>query len=262
MTNDPIVSAAIAEAEASGTSIADVSLDRIARRAGVSRSTMFRRVRSREALEAAVRAAGVDPGRRENVRDRALGAATSLIVERGVGALTVEEVARQISCATTSIHTQFGGREGLLIAVFERHAPLPVVEQLLASRTEPFETFEAGVRAVYTAVFDALESDQGVMEALVAEALARPSGDVMRLARERIIPRILATVGCWLTAEIEAGRCIRLPFSLLLPQLIAPVAVHMLARRRLVAAGVQVPDRQTVVDTVAGTFCRAVGTGR
>ncbi len=262
MTVDPIVAAAIAEGEASGMPIADLSLDRIARRAGVSRSTMFRRVRSREALEDAVRAAGVDPGRRENVRDRAVTAATALIVERGVGALTVEEVARRISCATTSIHTQFGGREGLLTAVFERHAPLPLVEEILSARTQPFETFEAGARVVYTAVFDALDSDVGVMEALVAEALARPSGDVMRLARERIVPRILAAVGRWLTGEVEAGRCTPMPVSLLLPQLIAPISVHMLARKHLVAAGIQVPDRRAVIDTATSAFCRAVGTGR
>ena len=38
--------------------------------------------------------------------------------------------------------------------------------------------------------------------------------------------------------------------SLLLPQLIAPISVHMLARKHLVAAGIQVPDRRAVIDTV------------
>ncbi len=192
-----------------------------------------------------------------------------------MGALTVEEVARRVPCATTSVHTQFGGREGLLTAVFERHAPLPAVEHLLAGRAEPSlpidsaepfdpfdsaEPFEAGVRAVYTTVFDALDSGVGVMEALLAEALARPSGVVMDLARDRIVPRIVATVGRWLRSEIAAGRCADMPLSLLLPQLIAPISFHLIARKRLVAAGLDVPGREAVIDTMTRAFCGAVAT--
>ena len=46
--------AAIAEAEATGMPVAELSLDRIARRAGMSRSTIYRRVRTRRALDEAV----------------------------------------------------------------------------------------------------------------------------------------------------------------------------------------------------------------
>jgi AcrR family transcriptional regulator len=256
-----IVAAAIAEADESGTPVADLSLDRIARRAGVSRSTMFRRIHSRQALEAAVRQAGVDPGRRPTVRDRAVAAATELIVANGVGALTLEAVARRAGCALTSVHTQFGGRDGLLAAVFERHAPLPVVERVLAPDGRRFERFEDAVGAVYTAVFDTLSADDGVIEALLAEVLARPDGLVMQLARERLVPRIVKTVGGWLRAEIRAGRCQDLPLSLLLPLLIAPISFHVIARKRLLAAGAPVPGRATVIQTMTGAFCRAVGTG-
>ncbi|GAB3426120.1 TetR family transcriptional regulator [Flindersiella endophytica] len=253
-----IVDAAIAEAEHSGQPIADLSLDRIARRAGVSRSTMFRRIRSRHALEVAVRAAGVDPGRRPSVRDRAVVAAAELIAEAGIAAFTIEEVARRAQCAMTSVHAQFGGREGLLAAVFERSTPLPVVEQVLADG-RPFPSFENGVRAVYAAVFDALADDSGVVEALCAEVLANPGGLVMRFTGEQTVPRIVGVVGGWLTSEIDAGRCRDLPLPLLLPQLIAPVGVHMFVRRRLIDAGVAVPDRDTVIETMTNAFCGAVG---
>jgi AcrR family transcriptional regulator len=259
-----IVHAAIAEAEASGKPVAEVSLDSVARRAGVSRSTVFRRIRSRQALDEAVRAAGVDPGRREaSVRERAITVATELIVADGVGAATVEEVARRVGCATTSVHTQFGGRDGLLTAVFERHAPLPVVERVIAADDWPPADFDAAVRAVYTEVFDALDADEGlgVIEALLAEALAKPEGEVMRLAREWVVPRITTTVGGWLMAEIEAGRCVDLPLSLLLPLLIAPIGIHLMVRRRMSAAGVDTPDRSAVIDTMTRSFCRAAGTG-
>jgi len=254
------VAAAIAEAEESGQPIAEVSLDRIARRTGISRSTMFRRVRSRHALDEAVRAAGVDPGRLPGVRDRATAAAAELIVADGVGALTVEEVARRVGCAVSSVHTQCGGREGLLAAVFERFAPLPGVEDLMSADPGRFADFTDGVRAIYTVVFDVVATDVGVMEALIAEALSKPNGSVMGLVQQRVLPRLSATIGGWLRTQIDAGRCADLPASVLLPMLVAPISVHLIVRKRLIAAGESVPDRHTVIETMTGAFCAAAGT--
>jgi AcrR family transcriptional regulator len=259
---DPeIVRAAIVEAEASGRPVRDLSLDAIARRAAISRSTLFRRIGSRPALEAAVRAAGVDPGESASVRERAIVAARDLIVRGGIAALTVEEVARQVGCATTSIHTQFAGRAGLLTEVFERYAPLPAVEQLInAPDWPPPGEFRVAVHAVYTRIFDTFEADLGVLEAMLSEALSKPDGLVMQLAREQFLPRIARTVGRWLMAEIAAGRCSPLHPTVLLPLLIAPIGLHLVARKRLLAAGAPVPDRGAVIDSLTDAFCRAVAT--
>jgi len=253
-----IVRAAMEEAAASGRPVAELSLDRIARRAGLSRSTVYRRVRTRQALEDAVRESGGDPGRRPSVRDRAIAAATELIVAGGVAALTVEAVTRRVGCAATSVYAAFGDREGLLAAVFERHAPLPVVEELLVADPERFSDFEAGVRAIYTAVFDTVAGDTSVLQALFAEVLAKPNGIATQFFRDRILPRITSTIGSWLTTQIAAGHCADLPLSLLIPQLIAPMSVHLLARPRLIAAGEPVPDRDTVVEVMTAAFCHAV----
>jgi AcrR family transcriptional regulator len=257
---DSIVAAAIAEAEQTGRPVAELSLDRIAARAGMSRSTIFRRIGSRRALEEAIRRAGIDPGSRPSVRNRAIDAAAEVIVAAGVGALTVEEVARRVGCAVTSVHTQLGGRDGLLDAVFERHAPLPRVERLIAEHDERFADLTGGVRAIYTVIMDLTEADVAVLEALFAEALARPKGAVMGLLRDRIVPRIAATVGGWLATQVRAGRCADLPLPVLLPLFVAPLSVHVIARRRLVAAGSAVPDRDSVIEAMTEAFCRAVGT--
>ena len=258
--DDAIVHAAITEADETGTPVAELSLERIAKRAGVSRSTMYRRVRSRQALDDAVRQAGADPGSRIGVRDRAIAAAADLIVTDGVAAMTVEGTARRVGCAVTSVYAAFGDREGLLAAVFERHAPLPVVEHLLAEGAGRFANLETGVRAIYTAIFDAVADDTAVLEALFAEILAKPNGIGSQFFRERVLPRIAATVGGWLQQQIKDGHCAELPLSLLIPVLIAPISVHLLARRRLAAAGADVPDRQTVIDAMTRSFCGAVGT--
>lgn len=252
--NDSIVAAAIAEAEQTGQPVAELSLDRIAKRAGVSRSTMFRRIRSRQALEDAVRAAGVDPGNKQAVRERAVTVAAELIVDEGVGALTVEEVARRVECAVTSIHTQFSGRDGLLVAVFEQYAPLPTVAAQIADGDERFQRLESGVRAIYTAIFDAIATDGGVLEALVAEALAKPNGAVMRLVREHTVPRIVDSVGEWLRTQIANGSCRDLPLTELIPLLVAPLTVHLIVRQH----GGDQTDPETAIDTYTTAFCRAV----
>ena len=77
-----IAEAAMAEAAETGIPVAELSVDRIAQRAGISRSTAYRRVRNRHALDDAVRRAGVDPGSRVGVRDRAIAAATEVIIPR------------------------------------------------------------------------------------------------------------------------------------------------------------------------------------
>ncbi|SOJ54095.1 HTH-type transcriptional regulator BetI [Mycobacterium simulans] len=257
-----IVHAAMAEAEETGTPVAELSLDRIARRAGVSRSTIYRRVRSRDALNDAVRAAGGDPGSRVGVRERAIAAATEVIVADGVGALTVEGVARRVGCAVTSLYTAFGGREGMLDAVFQRHAPLPVVERLLSTQPQRFADLDTGVRAIYTAIFDVVADDTAVLEALFSEILARPNGIGSHFFRDRVLPRITATVGGWLQGQIKVGHCVDLPLSLLVPLLIAPISVHLLARSRLAAAGASVPARETVIDAMTSAFCNATSTSR
>ena len=96
MTNrrwDELIAAARMASETAGLPLAEISLDEIARQAGLSRATLFRRIGSRAALDDAIRAAGIDPGGRPDVRERATDAAADLIEESGLAALTLEAVA-------------------------------------------------------------------------------------------------------------------------------------------------------------------------
>ncbi len=135
--------------------------------------------------------------------------------------------------------------------------PCPVVEELLTAHPRRFGSFESGVRAIYTAVFDTVADDTAVLQALFAEILAKPNGIAMQFFRDRILPRITSTVGAWLKEQIAAGHCADLPVSLLIPLLIAPISVHLLARPGLVAAGAPVPDRDTVIGAMTAAFVHA-----
>lgn len=105
-----LVDAALRAARAVGRDVADVPVIAIAREAGVSRSTLIRRLGgSRAALDDAVRAAGIDPGGQTPVRVRALDAAAELISTSGLAATTLEAIAAQAQCSVHSLYVAFGG---------------------------------------------------------------------------------------------------------------------------------------------------------
>jgi hypothetical protein len=71
-------------------------------------------------------------------------------------------------------------------------------------------------------------------------------------------PRLLGSLGAWLTAEIQGGRLRDMPLPLLIQQLIAPIAIHMLLRPTMPQIpGMQLPDLETVCDTFTDAFLRA-----
>lgn len=225
-----LVNAAIAAAERRGEDVADVPLTALAEAAGMSRSTLLRRIGgSRRALDDAVRAAGVDPGGRRPVRERAVQAGAHLISEQGLGAATLEAVAAAAGCSVHSLYATFSGRDGLLAAIYERYSPVPEFESITA---EPSARLEETVHGVYRAMVAAFAREPRVAPALLADLFSRPDGPAGRIFRQ-YFPRLLDSVGGWLAAEVRAGRIRPLPLPLLVQQLIGPLAVHMLLRPAL-----------------------------
>jgi AcrR family transcriptional regulator len=252
-----LVQAAIDEARDGGVDLSSISLTRVARRAGVSRATLFRRIGNREALEAAVRRQGVDPGTKRTVRERALEAALELIETNGVEALTLDQVAQLAGCSVTSVHTQFDGRDGLLSALFERYSPIASIERLL-DRDRP-ESFQDQVREVYEAIFEVAICRQAVLAALIANVLGRPAGPFSQFARRSAIPRVLDRIGAWLAEEAAKGNCRALPVTIAAPLLLSPAVVHFGARTMLEhKADMPLPPLEEVIDTLTAAFCRAM----
>lgn len=255
--NEDLVQAALRAARALGKDVADVPVIAIAREAGISRSTLIRRLGgSRAALDEAVRAAGVDPGGQAPVRTRALDAAAELISTSGLAAATLEAIAAHAQCSVHSLYASFGGRDELLRALFERHSPLLQIEDFFDG---DHDDLPVTVRRLYGLIAHTLNHEPRVAPALLAEALARPESPAIQNLLRHNAPRLLGTLGSWLTKEVQAGRIRDLPLPLLIQQLIAPVAVHMLVRpaaSRL--PGPPLPDMEAVCDTFTDTFLRAV----
>jgi AcrR family transcriptional regulator len=254
-----LVEAALRAARKLAKDVADVPVVAIAAEAGISRSTLLRRLGgSRVALDAAVRAAGVDPGGQPPVRARALDAAAALISEMGLNATTLEAVAARAQCAVYSLHTVFGGRDELLRAVFERHTPVLDIEEFL---DRPRGDLGDTVRSFYQVLAHALSREPRVAPAMFAEAFSRPSSQAVQSLFGYTGPRVFGVLGRWFDAEIDAGRIREMPAPLLIQQLLGPIMIHTFMRPVADGiAGQHIDDIDTVCDVFADNFIRAVAT--
>ncbi|MDX6739525.1 TetR/AcrR family transcriptional regulator [Actinocorallia sp. A-T 12471] len=252
-----IVQATLRAAQARGVPVADVPLRDIAQEAGISRSTLVRRLGgNRQALDEALRAAGVEVGGRKPVRERAIEVTGALISAEGLGRVTFERVAAAAECSVPALYAVFAGRDDLLRAVFDRYSPIVEVETFLAGSHEEFaET----VHRVTRLMADALEREPRVLPSLLAEVFTRPGDADIAVLFESLTPRLLAGLGAWLAAEAEAGRVRDLPPLLLTQLMTAPLLLHLLLRpvaERSAAAAL--PGRDETIRTFAEAFLRAV----
>ncbi|MEV5573357.1 TetR/AcrR family transcriptional regulator [Spirillospora sp. NPDC052269] len=252
--NDLVV-AAISAAKERGQDVADVPLTAIATTAGISRSTLLRRLGgSRAALDEAVRQTGVDPGGRPQVRERAIEAAAWLVAERGLGGVTLDDVAVRAECSLPSLHTVFEGRDGLLAAVFEKHTPLPDLATLAA---DPPETLEDTVRAILQALAADFEREPRVVPAAFADVFSRPDGPAAR-TMAKSFPRLFDSLTKLLLPHLEAGRLRPLPFTVLLGQLFSPLVTHLLLRPVVAPLYGELPSIEDVVEEYVQAYLRAV----
>lgn len=254
---DELVDAALRAAGDLGRDVADVPVAAIARHAGISRSTLLRRLGgSRSALDDAVRARGTDPGGAPPVRVRAIDAAAGLIGEIGLGAVTLEAIAERAECSVPSLYAVFGTRDGLLREVFEHHSPISDVEEFFG---QDHGGLRDTVRGFYGVLVRALARPPRVTPAIFAEAFARPNSPAVRTVVGHGAPRMFGLLARWLSAEVAAGRVRDLPMLLLIQQLMAPALMHVFTRPAAEhVALVPVPDIDTVCDVLADTFVRAV----
>jgi AcrR family transcriptional regulator len=249
-----LIDAAIRAAEGCGKDVADVPLGAIAHSAGVSRSTLLRRLGgTRRALDEAVRAAGVDPGGRP-VRVRAVEAGARLISSRGLATVTLEAVAAAAGCSVPSLYVVFGTRDELFAAIYEHYSPLNDLMQLCA---DPTADLEQTVADFYRTMFVSLTREPRVATAMLADLLGNPQGPTAQIFA-RYFPQALSGVGGWLQAQVHVGRIRDVPVQLLLQQLIGPLLAHLLMRSALPGVADHEAELERICSVFTSGFLRAV----
>ncbi|OBK52370.1 TetR/AcrR family transcriptional regulator [Mycobacterium sp. 1081908.1] len=251
-----LVDAAHAAAKRCGRPVAEVPLGTLAEAAGISRSTLLRRIGgSRRALDEAVRAAGVDPGGRP-VRERAIEAGAWLISDRGLASVTLESVAVSADCSVASLQAIFGTRDRLFAAIYERYSPLSDLAALFSDEAVRIEETVAGF---YEAMVTGLTREPRVAPAMLADLLASPRGAVAQVFAE-YFPREQAIVGGWLQRQAGAGAIRDIPIPLLVEQLTGPLLAHALFRPAAGRPDWEMPDLEQVCAAFTSMFLNAVGT--
>jgi AcrR family transcriptional regulator len=252
-----LVDAAIRAAHQCGRPVAEVPLGTLAETAGISRSTLLRRIGgSRRALDEAVRRAGVDPGGRP-VRERAIEAGAWLISDRGLASVTLESVAESAHCSVASLQAIFGTRDRLFTAIYERYSPVSDLAVLFSDESADIEETVAGF---YAAMAAGLMREPRVAPAMLADLLADPQGPVAKVFADHF-PRELATVGGWLQRQVAAGTIRDIPIPLLVEQLTGPLMAHVLMRPAAGHPDWEMPDVERVCAAFTAMFLNAVEHG-
>ena len=255
---DEVVRAALQAAQALGVQVSDAPIGVIAARAGMSRSTLLRRLGgTRKALDAAVRAVGVDPGG-QPLRDRALAAAAELISEVGVGHVTLEAIAARARCSVDSLYSTIGNRDSLLAAVFAQYSPLVDMDATLATDLVQGADLTQTVEHMYRRYVTALLREPRLTPALVAEGLSRPNSEAVRSIVEQNSPRLIDPVRRWLQDQMTEGTIRTLPLDVLLVQFLAPVLLYATLQQTLSGTGGVIIDIDTACGLFADAFVRAV----
>jgi AcrR family transcriptional regulator len=258
--DDNLIAQIVELAARKNVPLASLSTDSIAEGLGMSRSTLYRRIGSRQALDDALKSSGYRTGEKPNATERMLDAAASLIREEGHAALTLEAVAIRAEVALPTVFARFGNRSGLLTSAFERHSPVPLIQRHLAP-LEPGdrEGFRRCIEEVYGEIWDLLTSEHALISALIVEVMRDPHGDIRVFLERTYLPQVFEHIMPWLGRNIEIGIVRRIPLLLMGQALVSPMAMHIATRPLVASSGiVPLPIREEACATFADMFCAAV----
>ena len=228
------------------------SMDEIAAAAGVSRAALYGLFGSRRALLEAI-GAEVAP----SVADRILAAAGELVAERGLGGLSLDEVASRSGVSRATVYRLYPGKAALFREVVLAY--LPVDEALgmmetMADRppTQVMGTLARGLaQAGYVRI--------GVLRSVLFEISRREDGSEEALEEALRNTQVITR---YLERQMAAGRLRRMDPVLAMQAFLAPVMLHMVSRPQLEEYGLTAISLDEAVKEFTDAWLRAMAPPR
>jgi AcrR family transcriptional regulator len=242
--------------------LAELSMDELATKAGVSRATLYRLFGSQQNL---LQELGLEPP--PKVRGRILDTALELVGRHGLAELSMDELAAQAGVSRATLYRLVPGKEALfaeLVRTFSPFEPIAAVLQAMGERP-PAEV----IPAVANAMAAAMEGHIGLLLQLLLDVSRgspdRPDGDPA--TNQDVVQgmRTLPLVADYLAEQMAAGRLRPMDPDLAVQALIGPIVMHLLARSqaesRPGAGRAAALPLEEVVDELVGIWLRAMTPG-
>jgi AcrR family transcriptional regulator len=237
--------------------LAELSMDELATKAGVSRATLYRLFGSQQNL---LRELGLEPP--PKVRGRILDSALELVGRHGLAELSMDELAARAGVSRATLYRLFPGKEALfaeLVRTFSPFEPIAAVLQAMGDRP-PAEV----IPAIAQAMAAAMDGHMGLLLQLLFEFARHPEPDGARATSEGAIQgmRTLPLVAGYLDQQMAAGRLRRMDPDLAFQALFGPIGMHLLMRtwtdsQSGAGRGAALP-LEGVVDQLVGIWLRAM----
>src|SRR6266511_1289827 len=201
--------------------LADLSMEELAARAGVSRATLYRLFGSQQSL---LQELGVEAP--PMVRSRILDTALDLVGRHGLAELSMDELAAAAGVSRATLYRLFPGKSALFSALIRAYSPWEAVADAIEAM--PDGRPEEVVPAVGRAMAEAMEGRTGLLLRIVFE-LVKGDPDTLEGMRHGLARGLPNLVG-YLSAQMAAGQVRRMHPVLAFQLLAGPIAAHLLTR--------------------------------
>jgi AcrR family transcriptional regulator len=199
----------------------DAPIERITRRAGVSRATFYRHFGSRQSLLESV---AHEP--RPNARERILAAAQDMLIRNSLSALSMDDLARAADVSRGTLYRLYPGKAALLQGLIEAYSPFEVVRRIIGEhRDEPPEVL---LPLVARAIVGVAGERMGLLRAVFIEVTAGSE-----TALSGMLPVFNATLKImadYMADQMALGRVRQMHPLLALQTYIGPIFFHLLTR--------------------------------
>ena len=196
-------------------------LGTVAREAGISRTTLYRLIPSRDEL---LRLLEVEPD--PTARERVLTEAATLIGEHGLSGLTMDDLAARAGISRASLYRLFPSKPAVFREMVRAHAPfVPLAHALAEHAGEPPELV---MPVLARLILRSVQGHVGLFRTVFFEVTG--AGADAELARDLALSQTIAPLAAYVARQMAEGRLRRMHPMVALQAFAGPLIMHLLTR--------------------------------